>query len=429
MFFLNPFYLWALSALIIPVAIHLWSKKEGRIIKIGSIQLLKKADTQQSRSIKLSEIWLLVLRLFLISVLVLILAKPHITRDFNQTALTYIVEPSLLENEAFINILDTLANDVPIRLLQDDFPEKGTVARQQSGAEIPNYWQLAKGMQRLPTDSLIVFTKAYQVGFKGIRPFISKPVEWIPIPVDESKQYLLAADRFDEKIEFLSMNASNQETSFDKVVLSSDDPKIKWNTSKDSVYYLEQWTAVETKKTEEVLLFYNEDFLPEIKYFEAGFKVLAQYLNLNFNLLKVKESEQIEGEVFDIVIWLSEKKVLDTNGKVVMFKPNPSTNNLIERNPGHPNTYFLTRSLNPENIETDRLPEQLLRLLDLHPDIEKKIGQRDIRVLSKEVILPNYKVDKEATVNSYNLDLTKWLWFLFLLLLACERILSYYRSQ
>jgi len=350
-------------------------------------------------------------------------------RDLNRAALTYIIEPSLLENKAFRTILDTLAKDVPIRLLKDGFPEMGSVSSQQLDPGIPNYWQLAQGMQGLPSDSLIVFTKAYQVGFKGIRPVITKPVEWIPIPVDETDQYVLEAHRFDEKIELLSMNASSQQVSFDKVVLPSEDPKIKWSPAKDSVYYLEQWTGVDTKKTQEVLLFYDEEFLSEIKYFEAGFKVLAQYLNLEINLLQAKESDQIEGKVFDIVIWLSKKTVLNTDGKVVVFKSNPSTATLIEKNPSRPNTYYLTRSLDHENIEVDHLPEQLVQLLDLYPNVEKKINQHDLRILPKEAILPNYKVGKEISTNSYKLDLTKWLWFLFLLLLAFERILSYYRSQ
>ncbi len=101
MFFLNPTYLWAFLGLTVPIAIHLWSKKEGKTIKIGSIQLLNKADTKQSRSIQLNEFWLLVLRLFLISVLVLILSNLHIRKKVDNAPITYIVESSLLQNKEF----------------------------------------------------------------------------------------------------------------------------------------------------------------------------------------------------------------------------------------------------------------------------------------------------------------------------------------
>lgn len=429
MFFLNPGYLWAFLGLIIPIAIHLWSKREGKVIKIGSIQLLQQADTQQSRSIKLNELWLLVLRLFLLSVLVLILAKPHIKKRLDHAALTYIVEPSLLQNKEFKTLLDTIAKEIPIRLLQNDFPAIDLEAKQPSNPTIPNYWQLAKAMQSLPSDSIIVFTNAYQAGFKGIRPLITKPIEWIPIPEDKTSQHLLEANRFNEQVELLLMNASNQQVSFDKKVVQPNNPNIKWSTTKDSIYYLEQWTAVNTKKTQEVLLFYDADFSAEIKYFEASFKVVAAYLNHKINLTKTDEQDQIADKAFDIIIWLSKEPIPNTAGKVLVFKPNPSAGALIERSSTQKDTYYLTRFLDNENIETDHLPEQLIPLLELHPKMENKINQYDLRVMAKEAIIPAHSVSTVGPADHYRLDMTKWLWFLFILLLASERILSYYRSQ
>lgn len=428
MFFLNPTYLWALLGLIIPIAIHLWSKKEGQTIKIGSIQLLDKADTTQSRSIKLNEFWLLVMRLLLISVLVLILSNPHLKKNLKNAAVTYVVESSLLQNKEFRAILGTTAKDVPIRLLQNGFPEISIDANPALDPKVPNYWQLTKEMESLPSDSLVVFTKAYQTGFKGIRPLIHKPIEWIAIDEDKNSQRLLEANQFEEQVELLMMNSSNQQVSFDKEILPANHPKIKWSTSKDSIYYLEQSTTVKPKKPHQVLLFYDADFLAEINYLEAGFKVVAEYLKHEIELVKTKEVDQIGDQAFDIVIWLSEKPILETNGKVVKFKLDPSAPELMEESLTQ-KTYYLTRPLNVENIETDHLPEQLIQLLDLNPGIEQKIKQFDTRILAKEAILPSYSISKLNSANNYSLDMTNWLWTLFILLLVSERILSYYRSQ
>ena len=59
MTFLNPTYLWGLLGLAVPLAIHLWSKMEGKTIKIGSIQLLTEANPKQASSIHLNELFLL----------------------------------------------------------------------------------------------------------------------------------------------------------------------------------------------------------------------------------------------------------------------------------------------------------------------------------------------------------------------------------
>ncbi|NND11568.1 MAG: hypothetical protein HKN96_10170, partial [Flavobacteriaceae bacterium] len=98
MTFLYPSYLWALLGLIVPLAIHLWSKKEGKTIKIGSIKLLSEADSKQSRSIKLNEYWLLLLRMLSVALLVFILAEPGFIKKTPTNPLTYIVEPALLED-------------------------------------------------------------------------------------------------------------------------------------------------------------------------------------------------------------------------------------------------------------------------------------------------------------------------------------------
>ena len=428
MFFLNPTYLWALFGLTIPIAIHLWSKKEGKTIKIGSVQLLRKADTKQSSSIKLNEFWLLVLRLLLISILVLIMSNVHIRKKVDNAAITYIVESSLLENKEIKSILDTISTDVSIRLLQSGFPNIDLEADHKLDFAVPNYWQLAKEMNSILSDSIIVFTSAYQSGFKGLRPEIAKHIEWIPISIDKTSKQLLEVNQFNKQLELLVMNASDQHVSFNKELLQINNTKIKLNTSKDSVFYLENWRAINTKETIQVLLFYDANFISESNYVEAGFKVVSNYLNHKLNLIKTNEIDQINDEEFDVIIWFSEKPIIKTNGKVLLFESNQFADQLIEES-SIQGVYHLTKYLDTENIEKDHLPEQLIQLLGLNPLIEEKINQHDMRVLDKEAMIPVYSNQKLVQPNENSLSITKSLWVLFILLVASERILSYYRSQ
>ncbi|HSJ11124.1 MAG TPA: BatA domain-containing protein, partial [Gillisia sp.] len=117
MIFLNPAYLWALLGLAVPVAIHLWSRKEGRTIKIGSIELLREKDPKRSSSISPNEFWLLLLRKLAITLLVFILAEPRLTAKTENSPITYLVEPALLSQEDISAILDTLDPEA-VRLLQ-----------------------------------------------------------------------------------------------------------------------------------------------------------------------------------------------------------------------------------------------------------------------------------------------------------------------
>src|SRR6478735_8889858 len=84
MAFANPIWLWGFSALSIPLAIHLLSRKEGKVIAMGSLRHLKDANTQQFKSLRLNEIVLLLLRSLIIILLVLFLSGLQIHKTSKQ---------------------------------------------------------------------------------------------------------------------------------------------------------------------------------------------------------------------------------------------------------------------------------------------------------------------------------------------------------
>jgi hypothetical protein len=45
--FAQPIFLWALTALAVPIGIHLLSRKEGKVVKMGSLRHLRETSTQQ----------------------------------------------------------------------------------------------------------------------------------------------------------------------------------------------------------------------------------------------------------------------------------------------------------------------------------------------------------------------------------------------
>ena len=78
-----PIGLLALVGLIIPVLIHLWSVKKGKTLKIGSIALLGESATVSSRSFKLTDLLLFVLRCLILILIAFMLAQPY----FKKTSL------------------------------------------------------------------------------------------------------------------------------------------------------------------------------------------------------------------------------------------------------------------------------------------------------------------------------------------------------
>lgn len=75
-----PIALFALAGLAIPLIIHLWNVKQGKMLKIGSIALLGDGVPLNSRSYRIADWLLLLLRLLLITLLVFLLAGPYLNR-------------------------------------------------------------------------------------------------------------------------------------------------------------------------------------------------------------------------------------------------------------------------------------------------------------------------------------------------------------
>ncbi|MDQ0967161.1 hypothetical protein QFZ20_002564 [Flavobacterium sp. W4I14] len=78
--FLYPIGLLAIAGLIIPLIIHLWNVKQGKTVKIGSIALLGESSRASSKSFKINDCLLLVLRCLLLILLAFLLAQPYLKK-------------------------------------------------------------------------------------------------------------------------------------------------------------------------------------------------------------------------------------------------------------------------------------------------------------------------------------------------------------
>ena len=78
--FLYPIGLLALAGIIIPLIIHLWNVKQGKTLKIGSIALLGESSRASSKSFKINDWLLLLLRCLLILLTAFILAQPFLKK-------------------------------------------------------------------------------------------------------------------------------------------------------------------------------------------------------------------------------------------------------------------------------------------------------------------------------------------------------------
>lgn len=417
MTFLNPTYLWALFGLLVPIAIHLWSKKEGKTIKVGSIELLRESESKQTSSFKPNEFWLLVLRMLIISLIVMVLAEPQWKLKSKNSAITYLIEPSLLSNQKASNILNSIDDADNIRLLMRGFPEFKNSDLDILTAETPNYWQLANEMYEIATDSIVVYTNALNSGFKGMRPVISKNIEWILLDPEQSvKKLPIKARKIDANIELLSMNSNTEHTTFEKTIVKASDFDI---TELELV----------VENSIKILMYYDDTFVNDSKILEASLVAASKHINKTFEITKTKEITDLSFNTFDLIIWLSENNQPPNEVvKLLEYSPDSLSNSLIvERS--IKNHFYLATHLNTENSIENHLPEQLLNILDLNSDLNKIILENDKRVFSKSQLSPTVSVLKTQHKDTNFISISKWIWLILGLTLLGERLLASYRKQ
>lgn len=100
---LNPLMLWGGLAVSIPIILHFWHQKKGKVLDWAATQWLTEKNLQQSKGIRLDNLLLLILRCLLILLLCFILSKPLVnwTGNENSQRKIHLVQPNALVTENF----------------------------------------------------------------------------------------------------------------------------------------------------------------------------------------------------------------------------------------------------------------------------------------------------------------------------------------
>jgi len=423
MVFANPSYLWALLGLLVPLAIHLWSKKEAKTIKIGSIQLLDESNSRQSSSIQLNEWLLLLLRMLIIALIVLLMAGPQWRTKGNQKQITYLVEASIANEASISAVLDSLQEDSPVFLLKNGFPEWEDNADYQSDKDQPNYWQLVQKMDSLRSDSIVVFTKALVKGVKSMRPNTQKKIHWVVMEPEETQDQPLMAFKRDSGVELITASSSGRATKINKEVLEKG-----FEMNNDSLRLLSDESIsipLKTLDTLQINLYVEDGFEREGKYIEASFSALSTFLKRE---IVIHKEDGPTNNQADLNIWLHNEPKNDLEGKWLVYQENPLAKQLITSGT-RKNLFYLTSRLNPKNTVDQYLPEQLLQILALDNDLKAVVANADARQLDEAELKPNYVEPKRKRESATLLDVSLWIFFILAGLMIVERLISNYKKQ
>jgi hypothetical protein len=178
---LSPAGLWALTAVSIPLALHLW-RRPPRTVRLGSLRFLERISCRVPRDLRWHERLLLATRLLLLAMLAFMLTRPHWRPpSYDRPQHWALLDPTgTPEGRSLARLHALQAAHYETHVLAPGFARGTPTVR--AGSVAPDLWSmLAEVDAGLPAgSSLAVFTPGQLASLRGHRPALSHcRVEWV----------------------------------------------------------------------------------------------------------------------------------------------------------------------------------------------------------------------------------------------------------
>lgn len=398
MTFTNPVYLWALSALAIPVAIHLLSRKEGRVIRVGSLRHVEESNTSQFKSIRPNEILLFALRALMFSVVVLFLAGAQCSSTNSTSRRWIVLEPGVESIPTYQNTIDSLMNAGYERhFLAVGFPTE----RPTRDTEL-DYRGLANQLGAMPLE-VIVLSWSMVENFRGPMTPLPPNTRWIPVEHPEVTYAAYAQQAGDSLITRTARSSSTGTLYISN--LEGDSHLNFWN---DSV-------VIDRPATTSIHVFADNQHQELKQVFLGAIAVLQKEFRLPLK-------ETTEGATADWTFWLSEARPkLAGTGHVAMLDPDGKGPVFEQKSP---NVWAIQGISNRGDAVAQNLVLEMYRMM--YPYSEKVLS-KDVRTIPEAMAFTEPLTSTQLV--SSKQDLASALVAIFLLTLAVERWLALKRNQ
>ncbi|HMJ70697.1 MAG TPA: BatA domain-containing protein [Cyclobacteriaceae bacterium] len=386
MTFANPSYLWAFAGLAIPLAIHLLSRKEGKVIRVGSLRHVEESNTSQFKSIRLNEILLLLLRSLMITMLVFFLSGAQCTNPPGAGEVRWlVVEAGIGEDPDYRPQIDSLTSagyDL------HEFP-KG------------DYWTVAEQLGRLPHE-VVVISYSRVEGYNGERIRLPENIRWISAE-QSPKEFQAMAWQAGDSVFVRTARSGSLLTSYRTGFGVPD--------------------SIEIIKPGRITINISADDKSEADILMAALNVLKSEYKLPIEISNTQSQSPMTNAW---TFWLREAKPKFSGDQQVVLST-PCTGPLIERISG--NVLHLNRKLDQDVALNENLVIELFKILYPDLDTPNVSKQKDIRSMPDGLAWSDGETKNTGGNVPSRAGIEKYLILLFVLSLATERFVAIRRNQ
>ncbi len=333
--FLNPIWLIGTAAVIIPVPIHLWNIRPGKVFKVGSIGLMDAASRKSSRSLKLLDIPLLLLRCLMLIMLALVLALPVWQKRIPVTkAKGWILIPKEHFNAAYQKFkptVDSLTRAgyefhyfnpgfVKSNIAQILHPTKDTVTSLdsvKSNNTQPNYWNLIRQLSNKIASDLPVylFTPNQAKYFAGTKPEAALQLHWETYTPTDSTSTWIPNTWFTPSgdVRVVQGLSTPSGTSYHYTNIRQSAGNNLYNIQTDNGKAQISLTGVNQPSmtidtTAQRIIIYADNNSFDAGYIKAALQALSQFTQRKTVIKTISNPAQVPNNT-DWLFWLSEKPI------------------------------------------------------------------------------------------------------------------------
>lgn len=406
MSFLNPIWLWGLTGLLLPVAIHLLSRKEGNVIRLGSVRYVVDSTSARFSSIRLNEIWLLLVRCLLLLFIIFFLSGLYFSFESSHDKKWLVVEKGLERDNDFMPLIDSLLNQgYELRYLYEGFP---LVDDDPEINRSVNYWFLMQALQAEPVEQAVVLSNNYIMNFRGQRINLPDNIRWIT--------------KSPEQHEFELASIDNGEFTWRRTG-SSNDLKTHF-----SIQVLEG-KATRKADTLSIILVSDNEYEYDKKIMLAALQAIQQTAPFIFTIADVSMEEFDPSRKADWVIWLSDRKAEVRDLPMIAYSNTEITNGRIVFEQVTPTYWRLNARLNEGIALNAHLVIRLSEILLPVGKFSESVEANDRRVLPEQAAwsVTGQVSERKATSIPGNQNVY-WMVLIFFTLIV-ERLLALKRNQ
>ena len=465
--FASSIWLWALAGIAIPLLIHLWNVRKGRTIKIGSIKLFTDTAVSRARSLRFTDLFLLMVRCLLFLMLAMFVAQPFLSsRSTSNQQGWLLIERSHAWSlyQAYGKEIDSLlGKDFELHEFGGDFGSMKLSDSSTHKMSERGYWDLLRKLDKIvPAGVPVYIYSGNQLSrFKGDRPNVSLDVQWKTSSTSGTTTWIESAylDNTDSVV-VVTGRATGERTSFSQFVLPKN--AVRGWDDKPEIEYEGNTAAVDT--TSLTIGIYAEPGTNDGKYLSGAIEAVRESSRRNIKVISIKSAEAPRG--LDWLFWLSHQKLpeqieakntftygsgqtkkvhtsfsIDAGGSLIpvyQLHPSPEGDGLKAWRTGtgetmmtvdvRANRYMFYSRLDPvwnDWVWQEEFPQFVLELL--YPRVHQaKIDNRIIDPLQLMPVISKKEHTKAALVTK---DVSQWFWFMAFGLFLLERVIVYRRQK